>query len=243
MLLKTETAKQILEKTIKNKRELFALYIPVDNLNWRRLYPESFYQSDGFLGSNESKYVKIIYEIFLLVIAGSKKELIEDELNLIYMDIEYKSKSENLSKAILSAIQERLELKKQQLSEIEILAKEAESLFPDNSPVIFPVKFRLESTTYIVRLLAYGLFSDNNMMFDRIAEVFDLDKLQSATKPEDKQDLDNALRFLYKGLIQKTDSGRQGSRRAAQQTLKLLREWYPKNDYVNWCIDQIEKYV
>jgi len=232
-----------LSKFIKRRRELLALYVPVDDLKWRRLYPESFYESDGLLSPNEAQYIALIYEIFLLVTSGSKKDLIEDELNLIYMDIEHKSKSEKLSNSILSAIQERLILKKQFISEIETLAKEAESIFPDASAVILPIKFRLEASTYLVRLLAYGLFTDNSMMFDRIAEVFDLEKLQSATKPEDKHGLDEALKFLYKGLIQKNDRGRQGSSRAAHETLKVLREWYPNNDYVNWCINHIEKYV
>jgi len=243
MLLKSTSAKQALEKSIKSKREIFALYIPINENRWRRIYPESFYQADGFLSPDIMKYLGLIYEIFLIIIAGSKKELIEDELNLLYMDIEYKSKSEKLSYAILSAIQERLKLKDQYTDELNILAKEAEALFPDNSPIMQPIRFRLESTTYLVRLLAYGLFSDNNIMYDRISEVFNLDLLQSATKPEDKHSLDNALRFLYKGLIQKTDGGRQGSRHAAHQTLKLLKEWYPNNSYINWCIEHIEKYV
>lgn len=243
MLLKSTTAKQALEKSIKSKREIFALYVPIKENQWRRIYPESFYQSNVFLSPEIMKYLALIYEIFLIIIAGSKKELIEDELNLIYMDIEYKSKSEKLSDAILSAIQERLKLKGQYIEEIEILAKEAESIFPDNSPILQPIKFRLESTTYLVRLLAYGLFSDNNIMYDRISEIFNLDLLQSATKPEDKLSLDHALRFLYKGLIQKTDGGRQGSRHAAHQTLKLLREWYPNNSYIIWCIEHIERYV
>jgi hypothetical protein len=243
MLLKSTKANQTLEKSMKSKRELLALYVLIEKNQWRRLYPESFYQSDGFLSPEKTKYVGLIYEIFLTIMGNSKRNLIEDEFNLIYMDIEYKSKSEKLSNAILSAIQERLGLKKQYLSEIEALANEAESIFPIDSPVILPIKFRLESTTYLVRLFAYGLFTGNNMMFERISEVFDLDRLQSATKLEDKHDLDNTLKFLYKGLIQKTDGGRQGSRRAAHQTLMLLREWYPNNDYVNWCIDHIEKYV
>ncbi len=243
MQFKTTTANEALEKFIKKSRELLALYVPIGNFRWRRLFPESFYESNGFLKKDETEFVSLVYEIFLLVLSGSKKNLIEDELNLIYMDIEYKSKSERLSDAILSAIEERIVLKKQYLTEIELLAKETESVFSDDSPIILPIKFRLESTTYLVRLLAYGLFTDNNMMFDRISEVFDMNRLQSATKPEDKHGMDETLKFLYKGLIQKNDRGRQGSRRAAHETLKVLKEWYPDSGYVRWCIDHIEKYV
>ena len=242
MLLRS-TINQVLQRQIKSRRELLALYVPLKGNIWRRLYPESFYQSNGFVSPEKLKYAELIFEVFELVIAGSKRELIEDELNLIYMDIGYKSKTEELSKAIISAIQERLELKKQVLADIETFAHEIESMFTNKPLELLPVRFRLESTTYLVRLLAYGLFTDNNMMFDRIAEVFDLKRLQSATKPEEKHDLDNTLRFLYKGLIQKNDRGRQGSRHAAKQTLTMLREWYPNNEYVNWCINTIEKYV
>lgn len=239
----SESSQHAIQKLIKNKRELLALYVSTQGNAWRRLYPESFYQPDGFISKDETKYAGLMYDIFQIVIAGSKKELIEDELNLIYMDIEYKARYDSISTAIESAIQERLELKKQFLSDAKIIAGEVEAMFPQKPSSFIPLRFRLESTTYLVRLLAYGLFSDNNIMFDRIAEVFDMEKLQSATKPEDKHDLDNTLKFLYKGLIQKTDGGRQGSRHAAKQTLGKLKEWYPNNEYVNWCIDTIEKYV
>jgi len=237
------TINQALQRQIKSRRELIALYVPVKDNIWRRLYPESFYPSNGFISPEKQKYAELIFEVFELVIAGSRKELIEDELNLIYMDIEYKSKTEKLSKAIVSAVQERLALKKQVLTDIETIANEIESMFSEKPLKLLPIKFRLESTTYLVRLMAYGLFTDNNMMYDRIAEVFDLESLQSATKTEEKQDMDNTLKFLYKGLIQKNDRGRQGSRHAAKQTLATLREWYPNNEYVNWCINTIEKYV
>lgn len=243
MSLISELSKKAIEKHIKNRRELLALYVSIKENTWRRLYPESFYQLDGFITKNEETYTSLIYNIFQIIVAGSKKELIEDELNIIYMDIEYKAGYNPISKAIVSTVQERLELKKHFLDNIEAISKEIESNFSDKSIMLVPLRFRLESTTYLVRLLAYGLFSDNSMMFERIAEVFDIEKLQSATKPEDKHDLDNALKFLYKGLIQKTDKGRQGSRHAARQTLEKLREWYPDNDYVNWCIDIIKKYV
>ncbi|HGE71331.1 TPA: hypothetical protein ENX78_10880 [Candidatus Poribacteria bacterium] len=239
----SEYSQKAIEKHIKGRRELLALYVSIKENTWRRLYPESFYQLDGFIAKDGERYAGLIYDIFEIIVAGSKKELIEDELNLIYMDIEYKARYDPISKAITSTIQERLELKKQFFADISAISNEIEANFPERSITLIPLRFRLESTTYLVRLLAYGLFSDNNMMFDRIAEVFDIQKLQSATKPEDKHDLDNALKFLYKGLIQKTDSGRQGSRHAAKQTLGKLREWYPDNEYVNWCIDIIEKYV
>lgn len=239
----SESSQQAIQKLIKNKRELLALYVSIKGNAWRRLYPESFYQSDGFISKDGEKYAGLMFDIFQVVIAGSKKELIEDELNLIYMDIEYKARYDSISIAIASAIQDRLELKKQFLTDVKAIAGEVKAMFPQKPTAFIPLRFRLESTTYLVRLLAYGLFSDNNIMFDRIAEVFDMEKLQSATKPEDKHGLDNTLKFLYKGLIQKTDSGRQGNRRAAQQTLGLLKEWYPDNEYVNWCIDTIEKYV
>jgi hypothetical protein len=237
----SESSQQAI-RIIKNKRELLALYLSIEGNTWRRLYPESFYSSDGVISKDETKYSGLIYDIFRIV-ASSKKELIEDELNLIYMDIEYKARYDSISTAIVSAIQERLELKKQFLTDINAIADEVEAMFPEKPSAFLPLRFRLESTTYLVRLLAYGLFSDNNIMFDRIAEVFDMEKLQSATKPEDKHDLDNTLKFLYKGLIQKTDGGRQGSRHAAKQTLGKLKEWYPNNEYVNGCIDTIGKYV
>ncbi|MGB9596259.1 MAG: hypothetical protein ACPL7B_08260 [Candidatus Poribacteria bacterium] len=239
----SELSQKAIEKHIKNRRELLALYVSIKENTWRRLYPESFYQLDGFIAKNEEIYAELIYDVFQIIVAGSKKELIEDELNIIYMDIEYKANYGTISKAIMSTVQERLELKKHFLADIETISKEIEANFSDKSMMLIPLRFRLESTTYLVRLLAYGLFSDNNIMFERIAEVFDIERLQSATKPEDKHDLDNALKFLYKGLIQKTDSGRQGSRHAAKQTLGKLREWYPDNQYVNWCINIIEKYV
>ncbi|MDQ1326833.1 MAG: hypothetical protein QG641_113, partial [Candidatus Poribacteria bacterium] len=127
----SKSADQSLQKLIKSKRELIALYIPVKENQWRRIYPESFYQSNGFLSLEDQKYAGLIFDIFELVVAGSKRELIEDELNLIYMDIEYKYKSEKLSKAILSAIQERLELKKQVHADLEKLAIDVESMFSD----------------------------------------------------------------------------------------------------------------
>ncbi len=239
----SELSQRAIEKHIKRRRELLALYVSIKENTWRRLYPESFYQSDGFIARDEEVFAGLIYDIFQIIVAGSKKDLIEDELNIIYMDIEYKAGYDTISKAIVSTIQERLELKKHFLTDIEIISNEIEAKFPERSIMLIPLRFRLESTTYLVRLLAYGLFSDNVMMYERIAEVFDVEKLQSATKAEDKHDLDNALKFLYKGLIQKTDSGRQGSRHAAKQTLGKLREWYPDNQYINWCIDIIEKYV
>jgi hypothetical protein len=87
----SESSQQAIQKLIKNKRELLALYLSIKGNTWRRLYPETFYSSDGVISKDETKYSGLIYDIFR-IFAGSKKELIEDELNLVYMDIEYKAR-------------------------------------------------------------------------------------------------------------------------------------------------------
>jgi len=233
---------ELLQKNIKDRREVLASYILIRHNSWRRIYPETFYELNSFIDDRELKYIGLIYEIFQVAIDGCKRTLIEDEINLIYAEIESRLASEGLSEVVIPAIQERLDLKKRTLQEIEDLSIKAESLLLNLAQTAPHIRFRLESTTYLVRLLAYGLFSDNKIIFDRIAEVFDVGKLQSATKPKDKHSMDDALKFLYKGLIQKNESGRQGSRHAARQTLAMLKEWYHDNEYVISCIDKIGRY-
>jgi hypothetical protein len=105
------------------------------------------------------------------------------------------------------------------------------------------IRLRLESTIYMVRLLAYGLFSSNDIVLERVAEVFDVARLQAATKPKDRRNMDSTLKFLYRGLIQRNERGRQGSKHAAKQALATLREWYEDNEYVTMCIEKVERYV
>ncbi len=231
------------EKMLKKRRELLAAYVPTDRGLWRRACPETFYAADSLVSAEELSYIDLIYEIFMTVINGYRKTIIEDEVNLIYMEIERMAALGKFSEEVLSAIQGRFKLKKQAVREIEGLAADVESKFPALVQKPPNIKFRLESTIYIVRLLAYGLFSENYIVLERVAEVFDVAKLQDATRPKDRKDLDSTLRFLYRGLIQKQEKGRQGSRHAARQTLGTLREWYPDNEYVLMCIDKIAKYV
>lgn len=231
------------EKTVKRRRELLAAYVPTDKFMWRRIYPESYYALDSFTGEQELEYIEHIYEIFQVAIDGYRKTLIEDEINLMYMEIERKAVLGKFSEEVLTAISGRLKLKKQTLQRIEFLALDIESKFPVIAKSPPDVRFRLENTIYLVRLLAYGLFSDNDIVLDRVAEVFDVNKLQSATKPRDRRNMDSALKFLYRGLIQKNERGRQGNRHAAKQTLTTMREWYLNNEYVSACLDKIEKYV
>ncbi len=232
-----------LEKNIKKKREVLSAYVLGRLSSWRRIYPETFYRSDSFVSKEELDFIGLIYEIFQIIIAEYKKTIIEDEINLIYAEIDNKTHSKSISEVLVSAIKERFDLKKPTLNEIQEIADDVETAFKKLSKPLSHIRFRLESTTYLVRLLAYGLFTDNDIVFDRVAEVFDVEKLKSATEPKDKQSLDNTLKFLYKGLIQKNESGRQGSRRAARQTIDLLRQWYLENEYVLECLDKIEKYV
>lgn len=231
------------EKMLKKRREVLSAYTMVDTDSWRRVYPESFYASDGFVNPRQLEYIGLIYDIFLATIDGSKEMIIEDEINLIYMEIESKLNSEKFSENVISAIQDRLDLKKKYLQEIKELAEKAELKLSDLKHDPPHIRFRLESTTYLVRLLAYGLYTDSSIVFDRVAEVFNTKKLRFATETKDKKSMDNALKFLYRGLIQKNESGRQGSRRAAKQALNKLSEWYHDNEYVMSCIEKIGKYV
>lgn len=232
-----------LEKNIKKKREVLSAYVLGSSTSWRRIYPETFYLEDSFVSKEELNFIGLIYEIFQVIISEHKKTIIEDEINLIYAEVENKTRSNSLSKGLVFAINERFDLKKPTLNEIEEIAVNAERILSELTKPLPHIRFRLESTTYLVRLLAYGLFTDNDIVFDRVAEVFDVEKLKSATKSKDKQSLDNALKFLYKGLIQKNESGRQGSRRAARQTIEMLRQWYSENAYIIECLNKIEKYV
>ena len=230
------------ERMIKKRRELLAVYLRTDSIIWRRVYPETFYTFDGLIDFHELEYIDHIYGIFMAVIDGCRKTLIEDEINLMYMDMEIRAAQGNFSREVLSAIRNRLNLKKQVAEDIESLAVEVESEFPDLVKKPPKIKFRLESTIYLIRLLAYGLYSNNDIILERVAEVFDVDKLQAATKLKDKREMDATLNFLYRGLIQKNDRGRQGNRHAAKQTLATLREWYPDNEYVIMCMEKIERY-
>lgn len=232
-----------IEKMVKRRREILAVYMATDKGLWRRIYPETFYPADGLINIRDLEYVDLIYQILLTVIDGHRQTLIEDELNLMYMDMENKAIPGNFSEGALSAIQGRLDLKKQTIEEIRRLSAKVESSLADLVQKPPNIRLRLESTVYLVRLLAYGLFSDNDIVLDRVAEVFDVARLQAATRPKDKHNLDETLKFLYKGLIQKNERGRQGSRHAARQTLAMLREWYPDNEYVIMCIDKIGKYI
>jgi hypothetical protein len=159
------------------------------------------------------------------------------------MEVERRATLGRFSEEVLAAIKGRLKLKKQALQKIEFLALDIEQKLPDLAKSPPDVRFRLENTIYLVRLLAYGLFSDNDIVLERVAEVFDIDILQAATRPKDRLNMDGTLKFLYRGLIQKNERGRQGSRHAARQTLATMREWYSSNEYVIMCIDKIEKYV
>ena len=231
------------ERMIRKRRELIAAYVPTDTHLWRRVYPETFYADDSFVGKQESEYIGLIYEILQVAIDGQRRMLIEDEINLMYMEVERRAALGKFSEEVLSAIQRRLRLKKQTLQDIESLALDIESKLPDLAKSPPDIRFRLESTVYLVRLLAYGLFSDNDIVLERVAEVFDVDKLQAATRPRDRRDMDGTLKFLYRGLIQKNERGRQGNRHAARQTLSTMREWYSDNEYVVMCMDKIAKYV
>ncbi len=231
------------ERMVKKRRELIAAYVPTDTRLWRRVHPETFYTDNSFVGEQELEYINLIYEILRMAIDGQRRMLIEDEINLMYMEIERKSTLGKFSEEVLSAIQGRLKLKKQTLQNIEFLALDIESKFPELAKSPPDVRFRLESTVYLVRLLAYGLYSDNDIVLERVAEVFDVDKLQAATRPKDRRNMDSTLKFLYRGLIQKNERGRQGSKHAAKQTLGTMRGWYSDNEYVMMCIDEIDKYV
>jgi hypothetical protein len=231
------------QRMIKRRRELLAVYVPTDSNLWRRAYPETFYPHDNPISVQELEYIDNIYGIFMAIIDGYRKTLIEDEINLMYIEIEMRASLGKFSEEVLSAVRGRLGLKKQVLQRIESLAKDVESELPEFAQKPPQVKFRLESTVYLVRLLAYGLFSDNDIVLDRVAEVFDIAKLQAATKPRDRREMDETLKFLYRGLIQKNERGRQGNRHAARQTLDTMREWFPDNEYVIMCIEKIGKYV
>jgi hypothetical protein len=228
---------------IKKQRELLAAYVPTEKFLWRRIYPETFYEAGSLVDDAEMRYIQLIYEIFITAIDGSRGRIIEDEINLIYMDIENRVALGKFSQEVIAAIKNRLKIKKQSVNEIEKLALEIESGSPDFAKSPPNIKFRFESTVYMVRLLAYGLFSDNDIVLDRVAEVFDVEKLQSATRPKDRDDMDKTLAFLYRGLIQKNERGRQGSKHAARETLDTLKDWYQDNEYVLMCIDKLEKYV
>ena len=228
---------------IKKRRELLAAYAPTGPDLWHRVYPETFYVPDGFVSARELEYIGHIYNIFRAVINGHRKTLIEDEINLMYMEMERRAVLGKFSEEVLSAIQRRLDLRKQAIQKIEALAVDIESRFPDLAQAPPNIRFRLESTVYLVRLLAYGLFSDNDIVLERVAEVFDVDKLQAATEPKDRRNMDSTLKFLYRGLIQKNERGRQGNKHAARQTMATLRKWYPDNEYVIMCIEKIGKYV
>lgn len=231
------------EKMIKKRRELLAAYVTKDRVTWRRAHPESFYLFNDFVDPQELEFIKSIYDVFIAIIDAYRKRLIEDEINLMYMDMENKAALGKFSEAALSAIQGRLDLKKQKIDDIKALLIGIEMKFPNIIQSPPNIKFRLESTVYLVRLLAYGLFSNNDIVLERVSEVFDVAKLQEATKPKDRIELDETLKFLYKGLIQKNDSGRQGNRQAAKQTLLTMEKWYPNNEYVLNCIEKIRQYL
>ncbi len=231
------------ERMIKKRRELIAAYVPVSAIRWRRVHPETFYVDNSLVGDRELEYINHIYEIIRTVIDGHRRTLIEDEINLMYMEIERRATLGKFSEEVLVAIQRRVKLKKQTLQKIEFMALDIESKLPELAKSPPDVRFRLESTVYLVRLLAYGLFSDNDIVLERVADVFDVNKLQVATRPKDRHNMDSTLKFLYRGLIQRNDRGRQGSRHAARQTLSTMREWYSDNEYVMMCIDKIGKYM
>jgi len=231
------------EKMAKKRRELIAAYVPTGTALWRRVYPETFYADNSFIEERELGYINLVHEILRAAIDNQRRTLIEDEINLMYMEIERKATLGKFSQEVVSAIQGRLKLKKQTLQQIESLGLDVESKFSDYAKSPPDVRFRLESTIYLVRLLAYGLFSDNDIVLERVAEVFDIEKLQAATKPKDRRNMNSTLKFLYRGLIQKNDRGRQGNRHAARQTISTMREWYSENEYVTMCIDKIAKYV
>jgi len=220
-----------------------AVYVQKDPISWRRVYPETFYAPDSFVTAHELEYIDGIYEIFRTVINGYKKTIIEDELNLMYMEIESRATLGKFSEEALAAIQGRMSLKKQVVQRIKELGLKVESNLPDLTQSPPHIKFRLESTVYLVRLLAYGLFSDRDIVLDRVAEVFDISKLQVVAKPRDRRNMDSTLQFLYRGLIQKNDSGRQGNRHAAKQTLATLRKWFPYNEYVITCVEKLSRYM
>ena len=231
------------ERMIKRRREIIAVYVPAGANLWRRVYPETFYVDSSFPGDQELEYIRRVYGIVRTIVDGHRRTIIEDEINLMYMEIERRATLGKFSEEVLSAVQGRLRMKKRTLQEIESLALDVESELPELAKSPPDIRFRLENTVYLVRLLAYGLFSDNDIVLERVAEVFDVDKLQVATKPRDRHNMDNALKFLYRGLIQKNEGGRQGSRHAARQTLTTMRKWYSDNQYVIMCIDNLGKYV
>jgi hypothetical protein len=228
---------------IRRRRELIAAYVPVNIPLWRRVYPDTFYLDNGLVEEQELEYIGVVYEILRTIVDGHRRTLIEDEINLMYMEIERRAILGKFSDVVLAAIQGRLSLKKQTLQRIEFLALDVESKLPDLAKSPPDVRFRLENTIYLVRLLAYGLFSDNDIVLERVSEVFDVEKLQAATRPKDRRNMDSTLKFLYRGLIQRNERGRQGNKHAARQTLATLREWYSDNEYVMMCMDKIEKYV
>ena len=65
---------------IKRRRELLAVYVPTDSSLWRRAYPETFYPHDNLVTVQELEYIDNIYGIFMAIIDGYRKTLIEDEI-------------------------------------------------------------------------------------------------------------------------------------------------------------------
>ncbi len=228
---------------IRRRRELMVAYVLKDPVSWRRVYPETFYTNGSFVNAHELEFIDKIYEIFRTVINGHRKTLIEDEINLMYMEIESRAALGKFSEEVVLAIQGRLDLKKQVIQRIEALGRDVESKLPDVAHTLPRIRFRLESTVYLVRLMSYGLFSDRDIVLERVAEVFDISKLQAAVKPRDRRNMDGALKFLYRGLIQKNERGQQGNRHAARQALGILREWFSDNEYIITCIEKIGRYM
>ena len=111
------------EKMIKKRRELLAAYIPTGPGLWRRIYPETFYAPDGLAGIRELEYISLIYDVFRAIINGQRRAIIEDEVNLMYMEIEIRAALGKFPEEVLAAIQRRLDLRKDAIQEIEALAR------------------------------------------------------------------------------------------------------------------------
>jgi hypothetical protein len=124
---------------------------------------------------------------------------------------------------------------------IELLARMSEE-YPRVREKGILVEGKMDNPCILVRLLAAGLYSEDRLMLRQVAEVFDVERLQSLTENEPRRGMDKSIHFLYLGLADRKFSGFQGNKRAAREILNVFEERYGHDEYMRDCIEKLRRY-
>lgn len=212
------------------------------NEDAQRVLPESFLSKTILSENPDLKgYVDSFHQLIDLTV----RELKRARNTEVLKDISY-----NLPRFLIGGdvrdaleyIQELGRFPKESRAQAEMLLGRMSEGYPKVRERGVLIEARLDNPCILIRLLAAGLYSEDRLMLRQVAEVFDVERLQSLTEKEPRKGMDKSIHFLYLGLVDRKLGGFQGSKRAAREILKVFEERYGHDDYMRDCIEKLRRY-